>query len=207
MWTSELGRDWGFLWLSFLLKILTEHLLCFKQCPRYRDVVGKTLTSRSFLSRRGLIPAPPLSLHSPFVTDLLIFKSWGEIKDSSTKQNLLQVSPRGRHCWRVMPLTPMTGSIQGHLPFDLPAHSLIQGYNPLLSSLCPIRQSLPWFSRCLRGFSTSPCLSHPPCIQQPEGSFRNTNLSFFQESYVNSLPSSEDSNSAEIQRAETRNTI
>ena len=130
-----------------------------------------------------------------------------EIKDSSTKQNLLQVSPRGRHCWRVMPLTPMTGSIQGHLPFDLPAHSLIQGYNPLLSSLCPIRQSLPWFSHCLRGFSTSPCFSHPPCIQQPEGSFRNTNLSFFQESYVNSLPSSEDSNSAEIQRAETRNTI
>ena len=109
-----------------------------------------------------------------------------EIKDSSTKQNLLQVSSRGRE-W--CPSPPWPAPFKDTSPFDRPARSLIQGYDPLLSSLCSIPQSLAWFSCCLHGFSTSPCLSNPPCIHQPEGSFRNTNLSLFQESHVNSFPS------------------
>ena len=62
MWTSELGGDWGFLWLSFILKILTEHLLCFKQCPRYREVVGKTPTSGVLSLLHHCLSILPLSL-------------------------------------------------------------------------------------------------------------------------------------------------
>ena len=92
-------------------------------------------------------------------------------------------------------------------PFVLHTHSLIQGYSPLLVSLShspvpPLMLQLPpWLLHLFLS------LSKPPSTQQPEGSFRNTNLFFISGGISEFIPIVKDANSAEIYRAEMGNKI